>query len=247
MSPDSDESDDPAPRSEPAPRTVAAEHSLDPMRRTIAKRLHESYSEAVHVTASREVDAEGLLAAREAATERHEVDVTVTDLLLSALSATLDEHPGFNATFEDDVHTVYEEHNVGVAVDVDAGLLTPVLADVGEKSLAQIATERASLTERVRAGDYSMSDLRGGTITLSNLGPLGVDAFTPIINPPEVAILGVDRIRERAVSDGDGGVAFRREIRFDLSFDHRVVDGADAGRFLSTLAEEVEGIEARTD
>ena len=242
MSPDSDESDDPAPRSEPAPRTVAEERSLDPMRRTIAKRLHESYSEAVHVTASREVDAEGLLAAREAATERHDVDVTLTDLLLSALSSTLDEHPGFNATFEDDVHTVYAEHNVGVAVDVDAGLLTPVLADVGEKSLAEIAAERASLTDRVRAGDHSMSDLRGGTVTLSNLGPLGVDAFTPIINPPEVAILGVDRIRERAVSDGDGGVEFRREIRFDLSFDHRVVDGADAGRFLGTLAEAVEGL-----
>jgi len=244
MPPDTDDTDETTPRSDPAPRTVAVEQSLDPMRRTIAKRLHESYSEAVHVTASREVDAEGLLAAAEEAEATHDVDVTITDVLLSALSATLDEHPAFNATFADDTHTVYEEHNVGVAVDVDAGLLTPVLAAVDEKSLVEIATDRARLTERVQAGDYSMSDLRGGTFTVSNLGPLGVDAFTPVINPPEVAILGVDRIRERAVPDGDGGVAFRREIRFDLSFDHRVVDGADAGRFLATLAEEVEGLAA---
>jgi pyruvate/2-oxoglutarate dehydrogenase complex dihydrolipoamide acyltransferase (E2) component len=127
-------------------------------------------------------------------------------------------------------------------VDVDAGLVTPVVADVGAKSLGEVAAERRRLTEAVRAGEHSMNDLRGSTFTLSNLGPLGVDSFTPVINPPEVAILGVGRIVDRARPDGDG-VAVRKRLTLDLSFDHRVVDGADAARFLETLASHVEGAE----
>lgn len=216
---------------EAAERTVREERSLTPMRRTIAERLHESYSEAVHVTVHRDVDAEALLSAANASD-----GASLVDVLLRALSDTLDAHPGFNATFEDDTHRIYEEQNVGVAVDVDAGLVTPVVADVGSKSLAEIAGRRRELTRRVEDGDYTMSTFRGGTFTVSNLGPLGVDSFTPVINPPEVAILGVDRTRERATPDGDG-VAFRTEMGLDLSFDHRVVDGADAARFLGTLSE----------
>ncbi|MFC7115124.1 2-oxo acid dehydrogenase subunit E2 [Natronoarchaeum sp. GCM10025703] len=223
----------------PAPRTVAEEHSLGPMRRTIANRLQESYQNAVHVTVSREVDAEALVRAADALDD----PVSLTDVLLSALSDALESHPAFNGTFEDGTHRRYEEHNVGVAVDIDAGLVTPVIADVGSKSPGEIAAERRRLTELVQRGEYDMSDLRGGTITVSNLGVLGVDSFTPVINPPEVAILGVGRIVERARpgdSDDDGGVEFRRQLTLDLSFDHRVVDGADAARFLGTLAEHVE-------
>jgi len=227
----------------PAPRTVREERSGSPMRRTIAERLAESYREAVHVTASREVDAETLATTADRAGE----DVAITDVVIRALSEALDAHPSFNATFEDDTHRLYEEHNVGVAVAIEDGLVAPVLADVGSKSLAQVARERRHLTETVQAGDHSMADLRGGTITLSNLGPLGVDSFTPIINPPEVAILGVSRLRERARPDGEGGVTFRREVTFDLSFDHRVVDGADAARFLGTLAERVEAADRYLD
>ena len=222
----------------PATRTVREERSLSPMRRTIASRLHESYRNAVHVTASREVDAEALVGATDDADDRLDADVSILDLVLCALSATLDAHPAFNATFEDETHALYEEHNVGVAVDVEAGLVTPVLRDVGSKSLSELAAERREATESVQAGEYSMSDLRGGTFTVTNLGVLGVDSFTPVINPPEVAILGVNRIRERA-RPGDDGVEFRRELNFDLSFDHRVVDGADAARFLDTLADSV--------
>ncbi|WP_435176421.1 2-oxo acid dehydrogenase subunit E2 [Halorussus sp. AFM4] len=224
-------------------RTVREERTLSPMRRTIADRLQESYRNAVHVTASREVDAEALVRAADTADDRLDADVSIIDLVLCALSATLDEHPAFNATFEEGTHCLYEQHNVGVAVDIEAGLVTPVLRDVGSKSLGDIATERRELTESVRAGDYSMSDLRGGTVTVTNLGVLGVDSFTPVINPPEVAILGVNRIRERA-ERGDDGVEFRRRTNFDLSFDHRVVDGADAARFLDTLADEVTDAEA---
>lgn len=232
----STEQDSDDPRSEPVPRTVSEERSLTPMRKTIAQRLSESYREAVHVTVHRDVDAEPLLDAADAADAAH--DVGVIDVLLQAVSATLSAHPSFNATFADGTHTIYEEHNVAVAVSLDAGLVTPVLSSLEEQSIAAIARDRRTLTDRVRAGNYSMSDFRGGTFTVSNLGPLGTDSFTPIIDPPQVAILGVNRIRDRAtVVDGD--VEARPEVGLDLSFDHRVVDGADAARFLGTLAEEI--------
>ncbi|MFC7068776.1 2-oxo acid dehydrogenase subunit E2 [Halobaculum lipolyticum] len=237
-------------------RTVVEERTPSPMRRTIASRLHRSYSEAVHVTASREVDAEPLVSAVDYAAERHGVDVSLVDPLLVSVSEALDRHPSFNATFEEGTHRVYEEHHVGYGVALDAGLVAPVVRDVGSLTLAGLSERRAALVERVLAGDYDAGDLRGGTFTVSNLGPLGVDSFTPIINPPQVAILGVNRLRERAVPAGDLGagggttdaasagqgdpVDFRRKLRLDLSFDHRVVDGAQAARFLATLADRIE-------
>ncbi|AHG00587.1 dihydrolipoyllysine acetyltransferase [Halostagnicola larsenii XH-48] len=225
-------------------RTVLEERKLTGMRRTIANRLQESSQNAAHVTATREVDAEELSRAATLASERFDVDVSVLDVVLCALSETLAAHPGFNATLEDGVHRLYETQNVAIAVDIDAGLVTPVLTDLESKSLQEIALERRELTESVQAGDYSMSDLQGGTFTVTNLGVLGVDSFTPIINPPEVAIIGVNRIRECARPDEDGGVEFRKQITFDLSFDHRVVDGADAARFLETLSANLEDAKA---
>ncbi|WP_336327604.1 2-oxo acid dehydrogenase subunit E2 [Halovenus sp. HT40] len=229
-------------RTNPVERTVREEHSLDRMRQTIAKRLSESYSEAVHVTLRRRVNAEPLLEATERAKEDIE-DVSFFDILLRALSATLAEHPEFNATYEDGTHQLYDEHNLGIAVDIENGLVTPVLGDVGSKSLATITEQRRALVERVQAGEFSMSDFKNGTFTVTNLGPLGVDSFTPIINPPEIAILAIGRLDERARPGGDGGVTFRRELPLDLSFDHRIVDGADGARFLRTLAENLETAE----
>jgi pyruvate/2-oxoglutarate dehydrogenase complex dihydrolipoamide acyltransferase (E2) component len=214
---------------------VVEQRKLTGMRRAIAARLGESYRNAVHVTVHRTVDVEELLAAATVADDYLTADVSVTDLLLVAVSETLAEHPAFNAIFEDGTHTLYKSQNVGIAVDVDRGLVTPVIERVDERSLSDIAVERNRLTDLVVAGDHEMSDLAGGTFTVSNLGVFGVDSFTPIINPPQVAILGIDRIQERPVRDGDD-VTFRRHVGFDLTFDHRVIDGADAARFLATLA-----------
>lgn len=223
----------------PVDRTLREEKPFDGMRRTIADRLSRSYREAVHVTEHREIDAEALLEAVEAADEAFETDISMPDVLLCAVSATLSDHPEFNGTFEDDVHRLYEEHNICVAVDIDAGLIAPVLRTVDTKQLPEIATDRRALTERALSGEYSMDDLQGGTFTVTNLGVLGVESFDPIINPPQVAILGVNAIQQRAVP-ADEGVAFRRHLPLDLSFDHRVVDGADAARFLETLAGHIE-------
>jgi len=223
---------------EPAERTVREERTLSPMRKTIANRLAESYRNAVHVTLTRRLDAEPLFEAANAAADET-VDPSLLDALLYGLSGALDAHPAFNATFEDGVHRLYEEHNVGVAVAIEDGLVTPVVPAVGEKSIQEIARRRRDLTRRVTDGDYTMGTFRGGTITVSNLGPFGVESFTPVINPPEIAILGVGSTAERAVPTDDRDITVRRELPLSLSFDHRVVDGADAARFLDTLAETV--------
>ena len=217
-------------------RTVSEEREQSAMRATIADRLGRSHREAPQVTVTREVDVEAALAAVDRADEGAAVDVSVVDVVLAAVSLTLRDHPAFNATFQTDdaVHTLYREHNVGIAVDVDDGLLTPVLADVRSLTSRTIAERRRRLVERVRAGEYAAETLSGGTFTVSNLGVLGTDTFTPIVNPPEVAILGLGRVRDRAVP-ADGGIDCRRHAAFSLSFDHRVVDGADAARFLTTL------------
>lgn len=223
----------------PADRTIREEKSFDGMRQTIADRLSQSYRNAVHVTEHREADAETLLEAVDAADEAFDIDISMPDLLLLAVSATLAEHPGFNATFEDDVHRLYEEHDICVAVDIEAGLIAPVLRNVDAKAIPEIANDRRQLTERALSNEYTMDDLQGGTFTVTNLGVLGVESFNPIINPPQVAILGVNTIQQRAVP-ADEGVMFRRQLPLDLSFDHRVVDGADGARFLETLVDHIE-------
>ena len=221
-------------------RTVRETREFTGMRRTIADRLGQSYREAVHVTVDREVDVERMFAAADAA------DVSITDMILQGVSETLAEHPDFNGTFDADAetHTLYEEHNIGLAVDVDGGLVTPVLSDIRSKTLAEISAARSAMTERVLEDEFTAEDLSGGTFTVSNLGVFGSDSFTPIINPPEIAILGINRVTERAVQI-DRGIEFSRHVTFSLTFDHRVVDGADAARFLTTLDERLQ--EPRAD
>lgn len=225
---------------ETVPGTREEERPLTGMRSTIAERLGQSNREAVHVTEHRSADAEELLAAATAADEALSPDVSVTDILLMALSATLDAHPEFNATFEDGVHRLREAHNICVAVDIDAGLIAPVISDVDSLSLSDLAVKRRDVTDRALSGEYTMDDLTGGTITVSNLGVLGVERFDPVINPPQIAILGVNTIKREVVPTDNDEVTVRKRISFSLSFDHRIVDGADAARFLGTLVEHVE-------
>ncbi len=217
---------EPSPAPEPpaagATRTVGEARELSRVQQTISDRLSESYRNAVHVTNKRQFDASALQAVA-AAADAAGVDVSMTDLLVKAAGAELAARPEFNALFEDGTHKLVEEVNVGVAVDVEAGLVTPVVPRVTERSAEAVASVRAELTERALAGEYTSEDLSGGTFTITNLGPFGVDSFDPVINPPEVAILGVGRVREDDT------------MTLSLSFDHRVVNGADAARFLAGL------------
>lgn len=213
-------------------RTISAQSDLEGLRNTIAERLGHSYRNAVHVTIDRTVDIERGLTVVDELTSDFD-DISIMDLLLRAVSEALSEHPEFNATFEDGSHILYEEHNVGIAIDIEDGLITPVLPGVESKELDEIIESRRSITTKALEGNYDSELLSGGTFTVSNLGILDIDSFTPIIDPPQVAILGVGRPTTKAVQDN--GVVFRRHLTLSLSFDHRVVDGADAAKFLGTI------------
>jgi pyruvate dehydrogenase E2 component (dihydrolipoamide acetyltransferase) len=224
-------------KNEPEPTTDSRteERQLSGMRRTIIDRLGKSYREAIHVTVHRKVNAESLLTTTETVNQELDIDISIQDLLVLAVSSTLEQHPAFNATFEEESHYIHETQDIAVAVDVDEGLVTPVLRGVENKLIDEIAIERRDLTDRVLDGDYTMEEIQGGTFTISNLGPLGVESFNPVINPPQIAILGVNALTKQPVDD-NGEIVLHDHLPLDLSFDHRIIDGADAARFLDTLA-----------
>lgn len=207
--------------------TVVERRQLSGMRATIARRMGQSTREKPHVTLNRAVGADRALAVADEF-DAAETKIGLTDVLVCAVSEALAEHPQFNAWYGDGELSLIEQQNIGVAVDIDDGLVTAVVREVGRKTPTEIAEERAELTATVQSGEFTLDDVQGGTFTITNLGMFGVDSFDPIINPPEIAILGVGRIRD----DDDG-----RELTLSLSFDHRVVDGADAARFLDSVAQ----------
>lgn len=202
-----------------AVQTVSESRGLSGIQQTISDRMSTSHQQAPHVTLNRSFDATALLDVKTAAAAE-DVEISLTDLLVRGIGAELAERPEFNALFEDGTHKLIEEVNIGVAVDIEEGLVTPVVPSVATKSVEDVAAVRRERTQRALDGAFEMSDMEGGTFTITNLGMFSIDSFDPIINPPEVAILGVGRVRD----DGT--------MTLSLSFDHRVVNGADAARFL---------------
>jgi pyruvate dehydrogenase E2 component (dihydrolipoamide acetyltransferase) len=154
-----------------------------------------------------------------------------------AVARALGEHPALNACLEGDEILQYPSAHIGLAVDTENGLLVPVLRDVQDKTVWQIARESAALIERARRGTVRLEDLQGGTFTITNLGMFAVDAFTPIIPLPQCAILGVGQIAAKpVVLDAENAVlAIRQRLVLSLTFDHRLVDGAQAARFLQRI------------
>jgi pyruvate dehydrogenase E2 component (dihydrolipoamide acetyltransferase) len=216
--------------------------ALTALRKTIARRMQESHLATAPVTLTREVDATGLVALR--ADILKELSASnprpgYTDFLVAILGRVLLRHPNLNALFNGEVLEVYDDVHMGIAVDTDRGLVVPVIKSTTHKGLLELAGERIRLSQRALDGTLALDELVGGTFTLTNLGPLGVDGFTPIINPPQVAILGVGRIRP-APAVFEGQVSIRQVMVLSLTFDHRVVDGAPAARFLADVAQFVE-------
>ena len=216
----------------PSPTTTVP---LTGMRRAIASRMHESIQSMAQLTLTRRIDATELIALQQVL-KAEGTDVSVTGLVLKAVAACLARHPSLNATLEDDVITQYARIDLGVAVALDDGLIVPVVRDAAAKSLAELSAEVRDLAERARAKSAKPTEVTGSTFTVTNLGAYGIDGFTPIINPPEVAILGVGRAVEVPVRDSDH-VAWRQMITFSLTIDHRAVDGAPGAQFLQALAE----------
>jgi pyruvate dehydrogenase E2 component (dihydrolipoamide acetyltransferase) len=215
---------------------------VSPVRRTIARRMVESQQAAAEVTLTRDVDATELVDLRgQILEELDEGDPrpTYTDLLVVIVARQLRLHPRANATWDGARIGQYADVNIAVAVDTERGLVTPVVRNADKKGLLELTEERASLVRQALDGTIGPDDLTGGTFTITNLGPLGIDAFTPIINPPQTAILGVGRIRPApAVCKGE--LCIRQRMYLSLTFDHRIIDGAPAARFLADVARLIE-------
>ncbi len=211
---------------------------ITPLRRTIASRMMESRQTTAPVTLTSAVDVTNLVNLRgqfKVVTDGGRVP-SYTDFLVKLVAVALQKHPLLTAHWTPAGILPAEQIDIGIAIDTDAGLLVPVLRNVPELGLRNLAARTRELIKHARAGELSASEMQGGCFTVTNLGSFGIDAFTPIINPPECAILGVGRIERRPVMDGDRVVG-REMVTLSLTFDHRIVDGGPAARFLQTLAE----------
>ncbi len=214
------------------------------MRRVIGERMLASVTSIPSVSYFADVDMSALSAMRARCNARLAkkggvVKVSVNDILMKLCAKLLLECPLLNGSVEEDAFILHDNVNIGFAVALPGGLMVPNIKDVQAKGLEVIAIERAELVDKTRNGGLSPDSLTGGTFTISNLGMMGIDAFTPIINPPEVAILGVGATRDIPVAR-DGEIVVRPVAAFCLSADHRLADGADAAEFLAKLRELVE-------
>jgi pyruvate dehydrogenase E2 component (dihydrolipoamide acetyltransferase) len=206
---------------------------LSGFRRTSAERVSVSFKTAPHSTIMMEVEVSK-------AAELHDrLNVSYTTIIAKASAKALKEYPIINSTLDGDKIRVFENVNVGVAVATGQGLVVPVIHNIDKKSLTEIDKEINALTEKARQGKLSRDEVSGGTFTISNLGMYGVDFFTPIINPPEAAILGVGRITKKPVFV-DGKIEVKRFVTLSLSYDHRIVDGVPAAEFLRKVKRYIE-------
>lgn len=210
------------------------------VRQIIFDRMRASAQEIARVTLTTEADASELVTLRDRLNAKQkELHFSFTDLLVLLAARALLKYPYMNATLRDDGVHQHAFVNMGVATDTEHGLLVPVIRDAHRKGLGEIYAEVRRLSEAARAGKVSPDDLRGGTFTITNLGAQEIDAFTPLVNQPEIAILGVGRIAQKPAAY-QGQLALRWMVALSLSFDHRIVDGAPAAKFLQEVKHFVE-------
>jgi len=213
---------------------------LSKIQKFVAAFLGRNWVAIPHVTHNDDADITAMEGRRKAHNNANgSIKLTAVPLLVKALADGLAAFPQFNASLEpaSGMLTLKKYVHVGVAVDTPVGLLVPVIRDCDRKSVVEIATEIAALTEKARAKGLSMAEMSGGCITLTSLGHIGGTSFTPIVNAPEVAILGVTRARQVPIPAQDGGIAWQQMLPLSLSYDHRVINGADAARFCRFIAD----------
>ncbi|HSA96119.1 MAG TPA: dihydrolipoamide acetyltransferase family protein, partial [Acidobacteriota bacterium] len=209
------------------------------IRRSTAKKMRESLDHAAHVTHCDEADAgplEALRAKMKPEVEAAGAKLTYLPFIVKALVEALKLHPAFNASLDEAENEIVlkKYYNIGIAVDVPDGLIVPVVKFADQKSIAELAAEIQDLARRARDRTLDLAELKGGTFSITNVGVIGGDFATPIINYPEVAILATMKIADRA-RVVDGAVTVKRTLPLCLAFDHRVVDGAAAARFTKDL------------
>jgi len=232
----------PVPQSPRAPDEDYRVVSVDAIRRVIAERVMQGAHGAAPVTLTTSIDATNLVNLRQqfkAAGRRGPSDPGVAvvgygDIVVKLVALALQKHSILNARWDGDRILVFRAIHVGLAVDTDAGLLVPVIRDVPALTLRQLAARTRDLVARARRGAFRTEELQGGTFTVTNLGPFGIDAFTPIINAPQCAVLGMGRILRQPFAS-DHSLTARDRMTLSLTFDHRITDGAPAARFLQEL------------
>jgi len=216
---------------------------LSQLRKAIARNLKQSITSAVHSMVTSEVNCDALVAYRNEIVDTfektHGFRITYTDLLLKFAVESLKNHPIINASFSEDGITVYEPINLGVAVGKDEGLIVPVIHSAQAKSTIELAQARKATVQRIMENKGTLEDLSNGTFTVTNLGIFSVDVFTPIINYPQIAILGVGRIKKVPIVK-DNQIAIGNMVVLGLTFDHRAIDGVQAARFMETFIEMVQ-------
>jgi len=219
---------------------------LTPFRRTIARRMRQSLASTAQYTLNASAAAAGLLALRARIKSTGSAEdasaVNITAMVVFCAIRALEAVPEMNVEFQDEAIRPHASVHIGFACDTPRGLVVPVIRDSQDLTLPQLAAQIRTLTARAIAGSIPPDDLAGGTFTVSNLGSYGVESFSPILNPPQVAILGVNAIQLKPVRR-DGVVEFADHIGLSLTCDHQVIDGAPAARFLQVVRDRIENIE----
>lgn len=231
-----------------APAEEYEDVKLTNIRKVIAKSMHQSLSEMAQLTHTVSFDATCIINYRKQlklAAEKLDVpNITLNDIMLYAVSRVLLHHPDLNAHYLGDSIRRFRHVNLGVAVDTPRGLMVPTLFNADEKSLREISSEAKALITACQEGSINPDLLQGGSFTVSNLGSLGIEHFTPVINPPQTGILGVCGITERVRTGKDGGISVYPAMGLSLTYDHRALDGAPASRFLAELKTALESFTA---
>lgn len=211
---------------------------LKGIRATIARKMMQSLQSSAQLTLTTEADVTELEDHRQALKAR--TRYSFSELMIVPVARALEQYPALNATLEDNVVKLAASVNIGIAVQTELGLVVPVLRGVEALTCSEIAAQFRSLVNDVKGGIAGIEQMTGGTFTITNLGALGIDAFTPILNTPQVGILGVGRLVERfaRTANGQGG-EWRKMVTLSLTFDHRAVDGAPAALFLQAVANEL--------
>jgi pyruvate dehydrogenase E2 component (dihydrolipoamide acetyltransferase) len=208
---------------------------ISEMRRTIAKRLVTSLGPVPHFFLTIEIEMDRAAEMRKGINELDpELKISLNDIIIKVAAAALMQHPQVNASFQDKVVRYYEHADIGVAVAIEEGLITPIVRAADQKSLSEIAAEVRDLAERARKRKLRPEEFLGATFSISNLGMFGIEEFTAIINPPEGAILAVGAMSPKPVVRNNEMVV-RQMMRVTMSCDHRVIDGATGAKFLQTF------------
>ncbi len=229
----------------PEERTITVV-ALKGIRKLIAERMLESLRNSAQLTLNSSADASALLALRgrfkSSVTHKEFQSVTINDLVQYAVVRVLPQHPELNALLNGDLIEYHDKIHLGFAVDTPRGLMVPVIRNAGALNLLALSLEAKRLSSACLSGKISPDELNGGTFTTTNLGSLGVESFTPVLNLPQTGILGINTITPRAVEKGNG-LEFIPHISFSLTIDHRVIDGAAGARFLQSLAKTITEID----